>query len=114
MRLKLISTLLTVTLTNPVLAKASQDYRTFLLPSQCDPDQACRCLSKDSIHTLAVKLRDYDGCLLELRSSKNLINQLSLDNKPALAWWQEPAVVGGGVVVGFLLGAIASYSLRNR
>ncbi len=62
----------------------------------------CRCFSPHKLRVIANGLTDLEACRLALEAKDNLIEaRLMAPTEPfrGIAWWQEPAVIIGGVVL---------------
>lgn len=107
---KAITILLTAFLTTQTLANSQHALK----PTDCLPEQSCECYLPQDIKKIASGLREREACRHELQLAKKFIKESENRHTPALSWWQEPGVVGGGMVVSFSVGALLMYSAVKK
>lgn len=84
-----------------------------MLPSECLPEHNCTCYLPEHIKGIANGLRERETCQVELSMARKFIDESKDRHSPAIMWWQEPGVVGGGVVLGFALGIALTLAVKR-
>lgn len=63
------------------------------------------CYSASEVHDLAGAVKDLGACRAELAARERFIEEQRLSAQPLAAWWQEPSMVVGGIVISAALAA---------
>jgi len=106
----------------------SQETETLeqFTPSYQDEDQCetpatmlplgCRCFSPPKLRVIANGLTDLESCRLALEAKNDLIEtrlMAPVDRSRGVAWWQEPTVIIGGVVVSATVASFLTFLVMN-
>ena len=84
---------------------------------QLVPSSEIVCYNVEQRKKIAQAITDLKKCEVDLAARNELIqkNMLTLDGlNPGPAWWQEPAFVWGGIVVGVSVGGLVTFLVMNR
>jgi hypothetical protein len=77
----------------------------------------CFCYSQSEVDKLAGSVVDLKKCQAEVFEKTRLINERLIDFKGPQEnrlWWQEPGIVGLGMVGSFVFGTVLAYSVSRR
>lgn len=99
---------------------AQTEMRTY---SQCvltaeistqEPQELC--LNPEQQKKLANGVQNLARCQIDLAAKELLIQErmMSFNGAPALAWWQEPTYIVGGMIFSFSAGGILTYYLLKK
>lgn len=67
------------------------------------------CLDELQMRQVAIGLHELEVCKKTLALREQFIETIKISATPETAWWQEPTVVVGGVVVGLAVGGIVGF-----
>jgi hypothetical protein len=112
---KSLLTLLTIFLTadpaqSQILNDAPNTTLHSFLPAQCIADElACACFTPDAVAYIAEEIRDADTSRYEIEQYKNYAA-----NAEKQAWYSDPTLVVGGMVVGISVAGVIGYLIGSR
>lgn len=74
------------------------------------------CLSPAEQDKLAKELIDLDKCRIDLKARQEIIDTrvLTYAGTPAIAWWQEPTTVVGGMVISASIASVITVWFVRR
>lgn len=76
------------------------------LPNECTIDMECTCYVPDDLAKIADEMKRTRHCEIELKMANQSIKNFMNDGTPDVEWWQQPAFVIGGIVIGVSVGTI--------
>jgi hypothetical protein len=97
--------------TSLLLAAFLPQPRALAAPAKDDGEGVC--LDAFQLEQVAIALKELEVCKKEVVLRERLIEEAKLTAQPTAAWWQEPAVIGGGIVMSFGIGSILAFYLAR-
>lgn len=80
----------------------------------CPSTDSCTCYTPQQTRNLADGIRDLRLCREQLDSTKRFLKVHGAKQQALYDWYQEPAVIVGGMVVSFTLGYTLAYYALAR
>lgn len=83
-----------------------------LLPSECKPEDGCLCLKESDAKAVGQDLVRLEQC--EVRLSALQAGTAEAMTPQPEAFWQQPEILVGGVVVSFAFGGLIGWAFAKR
>jgi len=80
-------------------------------PAECSIIDGCVCFAPIALDAIATEMVELRKCRIALDEKQRLINErfITFDSNHGIAWWQEPTVIAGGLVISFSLASLLTF-----